>query len=62
MRTLALLTAMMIALAVAATLAIKPFTPAAHLAVSPSPTISIGELHRLVDLRLLPELEIEDLV
>jgi hypothetical protein len=53
---------MMIALSVAATLAIKPFTPAAHLAVSPSPTISIGELHRLVDLRLLPELEIEDLV
>jgi hypothetical protein len=47
---------------VAAALAIKPLTPDGRLAVSAqSAAISIEELYRQVNLRALPQLEIEDL-
>jgi hypothetical protein len=61
MRKLALLTAMMTLVASGTGTAIKAFAPA-RLATSPPPvTMSIEELHRQVDVRSLPELEIENL-
>jgi len=62
MRTLILLTAVMILIAAGAASAIKSLPSATLAGASPQTvTISIDGLHRQVDAKSLPELEIKDL-
>ncbi len=61
MRTPVLLAAVMMLTALGAALAIKSFTLDTLAVAAPQPvTISINGLHRQVDVRSLPELEIKD--
>ena len=61
MRTPILFVAVMMLTAVGAAFAIKSLTPDTFAVASPrSVTISIDGLHRQVDTRSLPELEIKD--
>ena len=62
MRTRVLLAAVMMLTALGAALAIKSLTPHTLAAAAPqSVTISIDGLHRQIDPRSLPELEMKDL-
>jgi hypothetical protein len=62
MRTLILLTVVVILIAAGGASAIKSLSSATLVATSPrTVTISIDGLHRQVDARSLPELEIKDL-
>jgi hypothetical protein len=62
MKRLAFLTAVITVIAFGTASAFKVVVPGTPTAAEPPPvTISVDELHRHVDMRSLPELEIHDL-